>query len=212
MAQALIPDRWFRHRPDSRLLGQTRTLERVLVPLGELDVHIRHYEQMQSLAADLRMPIPDFGGLELCAVGGILLIASERPFTIMQRLTQLSFIVADLDVQLDLAQGIGAEVLEPEETILPGRRARILYAGDIIAELVEHRPLPSEAPYPVGNNRSAFSTPIEPRVAVDALHLPAAVDQLTQVVRPHSASSCPAPPVTSSPQHVRLPGLLLTAT
>ncbi|MBY8863518.1 hypothetical protein K7711_44110 [Nocardia sp. CA2R105] len=165
----MIPDRWFRTVPDSSRLPSSRILSRVLVPLARLERQIADYEALQGCRADLRMPIPDFGGLELAAVGGILLIASERPFTPMQRATRFSLIVPDLDRQIAIADGIGAEVLEPVEAILPGRRARLRYCGDVIAELVEHRPLPGELPHPV---QAAARRPIGPRLEVPLAELP----------------------------------------
>src|SRR5207248_4351314 len=57
-------DRWFRTRPDSLDLGRPRLLARLLIDLADLDDHIDFYQRLLGTAADLRMPIPDFGGLE----------------------------------------------------------------------------------------------------------------------------------------------------
>jgi hypothetical protein len=138
------PERWFRTRPDSSVLPRPRLLARSLLDVRHLDERIAYYERLLGTAADLRMPIPDFGGLELAAVGDLLLIAGERPFTPMQRRTAFSLVVPSLAGQLARLAPAGVTVLEPSETILPGARARIRYPDGAIAELVEHRPLPGE--------------------------------------------------------------------
>lgn len=141
-------DRWFRTRPDSLDLDRPRLLARLLIDLADLDDRIDYYQRLLGIAADLRMPIPDFGGLELAAVGNVLLIASERPFTAMQRSTAYSLIVPSLEGQLRRLERLGGSVLEPPEDIVPGARARVRYADGMIAELVEHRPRPGEFPQP----------------------------------------------------------------
>lgn len=141
-------DRWFRTRPDSSVLGRPRLLARLLIDLDELDDRIALYERLQGVPADLRMPIPDFGGLELAAVGDVLLIASERRFTPVQRRTAYSLIVPSLTAQLGLLVPTGTTVVEPTEEIVPGRRARVRYPDGSLAELVEHRPRPGELPDP----------------------------------------------------------------
>ncbi|WP_372411173.1 lactoylglutathione lyase [Streptomyces luteireticuli] len=141
-------DRWFRTRPDSSVLDRPRLLARLLIDLDELDDRIALYERLQGVPADLRMPIPDFGGLELAAVGGVLLIASERRFTPVQRRTAYSLIVPSLAAQLGLLAPTGTTVVEPTEEIVPGRRARVRYPDGSLAELVEHRPRSGELPAP----------------------------------------------------------------
>ncbi|GGY71376.1 MULTISPECIES: VOC family protein [Streptomyces] len=143
-----LPDRWFRTIPDSAGLARPRLLARSLIDVGRLDENIRGYEKLTGVASDLRMPIPDFGGLELAAVDTMLLIASARPFTPIQRQTAYSVIVPSLDAELDRLRPSGTEVLEPPETILPGSRARVRYPDGSIAELVEHRPQPGEVARP----------------------------------------------------------------
>ncbi|MFE6227898.1 VOC family protein [Streptomyces sp. NPDC057854] len=145
---AALPDRWFRTTPDSALLPGPRLLARSLVDVSVLDERIRCYERLTGIPADLRMPIPDFGGLELAAVGNMLLIASARPFTDIQRRTAYSVIVPSLDGALRRLDQVGATVLEPPERILPGARARVRFPDGAIAELVEHRPNPGERPRP----------------------------------------------------------------
>lgn len=141
---------WFRAVPDSSVLPRPRLLARSLIDVADLDARIGFYERLLGVPADLRMPIPDFGGLELAAVGGLLLIASERPFTPIQRRTAYSLIVPSLEGQLERLGALGAVVLEPPETIVPGSRARVRYPDGSVAELVEHRPRAGERPVPVG--------------------------------------------------------------
>lgn len=145
---AALPDRWFRATPDSALLPRPRLLARSLIDVADLDDHIRAYERLTGTPADLRMPIPDFGGLELAAIGNMLLIASARPFTPIQRRTAYSVIVPSLDGALRKLDQAGGSVLEPAESILPGSRARVRFPDGAIAELVEHRPNPGERPRP----------------------------------------------------------------
>ncbi len=147
-ARTPAADRWFRTRPDSSSLDRPRLLARLLIELADLDDRIAFYERLLGVPADLRMPIPDFGGLELAAVGNLLLIASERPFTPVQRRTAYSLIVPSLAGQLGLLERTGTEVLEPVEAIKPGSRARVRYPDGSLAELVEHRPQPGERPSP----------------------------------------------------------------
>src|SRR3954453_5984447 len=149
------PERWFRARPDSSSMSRPRLLARSLIDVRNLDDHIAFYEHLLGMPADLRMPIPDFGGLELAAVGILLLIAGGRPFTAVQRQTAYSLIVPSLDRQLALLEGTGATVLEPPEPILPGARARVRYPDGTVAELVEHRPWDGEEPRPAGILASA---------------------------------------------------------
>ncbi|UQI48254.1 VOC family protein [Streptomyces sp. HU2014] len=143
-----VADRWFRTWPDSSVLDRPRLMARSLIDLADLDDRIVFYERLLGVPADLRMPIPDFGGLELAAVGNLLLIAGERPFTPVQRRTAYSLIVPSLAGQLALLERTGTSVLEPVETILPGSRARVRYPDGLLAELVEHRPRPGERPDP----------------------------------------------------------------
>ncbi|MFF8772516.1 lactoylglutathione lyase [Kitasatospora sp. NPDC015120] len=140
------PERWFRTRPDSSVLTRPRLLARSLIHATDLDDHIAFYEHLLHVDADLRMPIPDFGGLELAAVGNLLLIASERPFTPVQRRTAYSLIVPSLTAQLTLLHTTATTVLEAPEPILPGARARVRYPDGQLAELVEHRPYHGEQP------------------------------------------------------------------
>jgi hypothetical protein len=143
-----LSERWFRSNPDSSVLDRPRLLARSLIRVADLDDHIGYYERLQGVTADLRMPIPDFGGLELAAVGGLLLIASAGPFTPIQRQTAYSLIVPSLIGRLASQQRLGATVLEPPEEIVPGSRARVRYPDGSIAELVEHRPQAGERPDP----------------------------------------------------------------
>ncbi|MEU2794019.1 lactoylglutathione lyase [Streptomyces sp. NPDC007100] len=143
-----LPDRWFRTTPDSSVRSGPRLLARSLIHAADLDERIGFYEQLFGVPADLRMPIPDFGGLELAAVGNLLLIASVRPFTQIQRQTAYSLIVPSLAAQLDTVRRAGGTVVEPPERILPGARARVRYPDGSLAELVEHRPQPGEEPRP----------------------------------------------------------------
>jgi predicted enzyme related to lactoylglutathione lyase len=138
--------RWFRLVPDSSVLPRPRLLARSLIDVADLDGHIEFYQRLLGVPADLRMPIPDFGGLELAAVGGLLIIASERPFTPIQRRTAYSLIVPSLREELERLAVLGGRVLEPPENILPGSRARVCYPDGSVAELVEHRPRPGERP------------------------------------------------------------------
>lgn len=116
---AALPDRWFRTMPDSALLAGPRLLARSLIDVAVLDDRIRSYERLTATPADLRMPIPDFGGLELAAVGNMLLIASARPFTAIQRQTAYSVIVPSLDGALGRLNQVGATVLEPRSGFSP---------------------------------------------------------------------------------------------
>jgi len=144
-----LSTRWFRTSPDSFALDRPRLLARSLVDVAELDQQIAFYERLLGVPADLRMPIPDFGGLELAAVGNLLLIGSARPFTPIQRQTAFSLIVPSLRAQLERLRSFGGTtVLEPPERILPGSRARVRLPDGQIAELVEHRPQPGERPDP----------------------------------------------------------------
>ncbi|MGW2864522.1 VOC family protein [Streptomyces sp. NPDC001205] len=153
-----LPARWFRTTTDSSGLTRPRLLARSLIDVARLDDNIRGYEQLTGVTGDLRMPIPDFGGLELAAVDTMLLIASARPFTSIQRETAYSVIVPSLTAELDRLRATGTEVLEPPETILPGSRARVRYPDGSIAELVEHRPQADEKarpPVPATADRTA---------------------------------------------------------
>ncbi|MGW6541049.1 VOC family protein [Streptomyces sp. NPDC055051] len=155
---AALPDRWFRTTPDSALLPRPRLLARSLIDVADLDDRIRAYERLTGTPADLRMPIPDFGGLELAAVGNMLLIASARPFTPIQRRTAYSVIVPSLDGALRRLDRAGGTVLEPTENILPGSRARVRFPDGAIAELVEHRPNPGERPRPPEHRDTTVDT------------------------------------------------------
>ena len=141
-------ERWFRAVPDSSVLARPRLLARSLIAAADLDERIAFYQQLLGVPMDLRMPIPDFGGLELAAVGGLLIIASERPFTPIQRRTAYSLIVPSLPDALERLAALDGSVLEPPETIMPGARARVCYPDGLVAELVEHRPRPGEQPRP----------------------------------------------------------------
>lgn len=141
---ATLSQRWFRTCPDSSVLPRPRLLARSLIHVSELDDSIGFYERLLGTPADLRMPIPDFGGLELAAVGNLLLIASERPFTPIQRRTSFSLVVPSLTDELAKLDRAGGDVLEPAEDIVPGSRARVSYPDGAVAELVEHRPRPGE--------------------------------------------------------------------
>ncbi|MFC8453796.1 VOC family protein [Kitasatospora sp. NPDC057223] len=145
---AALSERWFRTSPDSSVLPRPRLLARLLVDLDDLDRRIAFFEHLLGVPADLRMPIPDFGGLELAAVGNLLLIASARPFTPIQRRTAYSLIVPSLTGRLERLRATGTVVLEPPEVIVPGSRARVRHPDGSVAELVEHRPQPGELPCP----------------------------------------------------------------
>src|SRR3954451_19985394 len=112
---AVLSERWFRTRPDSSVLARPRLMARLLIDVAGLDDRIAFYEGLLGVPADLRMPIPDFGGLELAAIGNLLLIASARPFTPIQRQTRFSLIVPSLTGQLERLDSLGGTVLEPPE-------------------------------------------------------------------------------------------------
>ncbi|MFI5808781.1 VOC family protein [Streptomyces sp. NPDC051561] len=153
-----LSDRWFRSRPDSSTLSRPRLLARSLIDVADLDDHIAFYERLLGEPADLRMPIPDFGGLELAAIGNLLLIASGRPFTPVQRQTRYSLIVPSLAAQLQRLERTSTVVVESPEVIVPGARARVRYPDGVLAELVEHRPQPGEQPRPPTLSKSAERT------------------------------------------------------
>lgn len=165
-----IADRWFRASPDSSVLGAPRLLARSLIDVADLDAAIAFHESWSGTPADLRMPIPDFGGLELAAVGRVLLIASARPFTPIQRRTAHSLVVPSLSASLEVVAAVGGDVLEPVEGIVPGARARVRYPDGAVAELVEHRPRPGEVPVPVphvGDGLPVLSRKAVPKSEVD---------------------------------------------
>jgi hypothetical protein len=170
-----LPERWFRTRPDSSVLARPRLLARSLIDVRELDDDIAFYEWLLGTPADLRMPIPNWGGLELAAIGNLLLIASARPFTPIQRRTAYSLIVPSLSGQLDTLRDTGTEVLEPPEDIMPGSRARVRYPDGTIAELVEHRPQPGEQPQPPPPAGQPTGVRLYARRAVPSTQLDAAV-------------------------------------
>lgn len=181
--------RWFRLIPDSSALPRPRLLARSLIDLADLDERIDFYQRLLGVPADLRMPIPDFGGLELAAVGGLLIIASERPFTPIQRRTAYSLIVPSLRDELERLAPLGGSVLEPPENILPGSRARVRYPDGSVAELVEHRPRPGERPTacddagePVRRERQA-AVRLLARRAVSRAGLTVALDFYTRALR-----------------------------
>jgi predicted enzyme related to lactoylglutathione lyase len=178
-----LPERWFRTRPDSSVLARPRLLARSLIDVSELDDAIAFYEWLLGEPADLRMPIPDFGGLELAAVGNLLLIASSRPFTPIQHSTAYSLIVPSLDEQLAALRDTGTEVLEPPEAILPGARARVRYPDGAIAELVEHRPQPGEQARPARAPGPATGIRLLARRAVPAGRLDEAIARYESVLR-----------------------------
>ncbi|MFJ1792322.1 VOC family protein [Kitasatospora griseola] len=199
------PERWFRTRPDSSALSRPRLLARSLIDVRDLDDHLAFYERLLGLPADLRMPIPDFGGLELAAVGNLLLIASERPFTAVQRRTAYSLIVPSLDRQLALLDGTDTTVLEPPEPILPGARARVRYPDGTVAELVEHRPWNGEEARP--SDRPG-SVPTDPAPATSRLLVRRAVsdDDFAGAVRLYETllqTSATVPPGLTGPQRAR---------
>ncbi|MGW1273929.1 VOC family protein [Streptomyces sp. NPDC002491] len=199
--QPAAPERWFRTRPDSATLTRPRLLARSLIALHDLDEHISHYENLLGVPADLRMPIPDFGGLELAAVGHVLLIAGIRPFTPIQRQTRYSLIVPDLRQELDLLAATRTTVVEPPEPILPGARARVRYPDAILAELVEHRPWRGEQPRPAmpGTRRADLpetGVRLLPRHAVTDVDFPAAVRLYEKLLRtPARTPSLTGPPM-----------------
>ncbi|MEV7122940.1 VOC family protein [Kitasatospora griseola] len=194
------PERWFRTRPDSSALPRPRLLARSLIDVRDLDDHLAFYERLLGVPADLRMPIPDFGGLELAAVGNLLLIASERPFTAVQRQTAYSLIVPSLDRQLALLDGTGTTVLEPPEPILPGARARVRYPDGTVAELVEHRPWKGEQARPGVSTDPHLATPrLLVRRAVPADDFPGAVRLYETLLQ----TSATAPPELTGPQRAR---------
>ncbi|MGX4734372.1 VOC family protein [Kitasatospora griseola] len=199
------PERWFRARPDSSALPRPRLLARSLIDVRDLDDHLAFYERLLGVPADLRMPIPDFGGLELAAVGNLLLIASERPFTAVQRQTAYSLIVPSLDRQLALLDGTGTTVLEPPEPILPGARARVRYPDGTVAELVEHRPWKGEEARP-SEGRDGVST--DPHLATPRLLVRRAVhdDDFPGAVRLYETllqTSATAAPELTGPRRAR---------
>lgn len=195
-AKTPASDRWFRTRPDSSVLDRPRLLARSLIDLADLDDRIAFYEHLLGVPADLRMPIPDFGGLELAAVGNLLLIASERPFTPVQRRTAYSLIVPSLAGQLRLLERTGTAVLEPVEVIKPGSRARVRYPDGSLAELVEHRPRPGELPCPRPGIavREAVDTDVRllARHAVPAARLDEAVRFYGAVLETEPSEGAPA--------------------
>ncbi|WP_157815384.1 VOC family protein [Kitasatospora sp. CB02891] len=199
------PERWFRTRPDSSALPRPRLLARSLIDVRDLDDHLAFYERLLGVPADLRMPIPDFGGLELAAVGNLLLIASERPFTAVQRQTAYSLIVPSLDRQLALLDGTGTTLLEPPEPILPGARARVRYPDGMVAELVEHRPWKGEEARP-SEGRDGGST--DPHLAAPRLLVRRAVhdDDFPGAVRLYETllqTSATAAPELTGPRRAR---------
>lgn len=199
--QPAAPERWFRTRPDSSTLTRPRLLARSLIALHDLDDHISHYENLLGVPADLRMPIPDFGGLELAAVGHVLLIAGIRPFTPIQRQTRYSLIVPDLRQELDLLAATRTTVVEPPEPILPGARARVRYPDATLAELVEHRPWRGEQPRPAMPGRRRADLPetgvrLLPRHAVADTDFPATVRLYEKLLRtPACTPSLTGPPM-----------------
>ena len=198
--------RWFRTWPDSSQFVAPRLLTRLLIPLAHLDDLIGAYETLLDAPADLRMPIPDFGGLELSAIGGLLLIASERPFTDIQRATRYSQVVPSLHAAIENSLAAGAEVLEPVEKIVPGARARLRYPDGSLAELVEHRTITGEQPHPAPPPGRHPAVRLLARRSVPAAIYPDTVEFYERILDA-PAASIPNIGITAT----RIGGLLLVA-
>jgi hypothetical protein len=140
-----LPERWFRAEPDSSALPAPRLLARHVVHPDDLDERIAFYERALGVPCDSRTPIPE-AGLELATVGNLLLIGNPRPQGEIARSTAYTLLVASVSDYVAGLSGTGTEVTEPVSTAPSGSRTRVRFPDGTLAEVIDNRPLPEEAP------------------------------------------------------------------
>ncbi|MDO9410645.1 hypothetical protein [Patulibacter sp.] len=105
-------------------------------------VYVSDLEPALGLFTDAGAPEPRLrfshaSGLELALVGDVLVLAGPEEVLAGFRETQVTSVVDDLDVALDRARGLGAEVLRGPAAQETGRNATVRMPFGAVVEYVE---------------------------------------------------------------------------
>lgn len=114
-----------------------RVYVRIYLASSVLDGAIAFYEAVTGEVCALRFTHPD-AGLEVAAVGAVLLIAGPPERLAQVRATQATFLVENLDAARDTVVAAGGMILEKPRRVPTGRNMRVRHPDDTICEYVEH--------------------------------------------------------------------------
>ncbi|MHB8252830.1 MAG: VOC family protein [Acidiferrobacter sp.] len=114
-----------------------RAYVRIYLAPSALDDAITFYEAVTGELCALRFSHPD-AGLEVAAVGALLLIAGPPERLAPIRATQMTLLVDNLDAARDIVVAAGALIIEEPRHVPTGRNMRVRHPDDTICEYVEH--------------------------------------------------------------------------
>jgi len=114
-----------------------RIYVRIYLAPSALDDAIAFYEAVTGELCALRFSHPD-AGLEVAAVGALLLIAGPPERLAPIRATQVTLLVDNLDAARATVVAAGAMILEEPRHVPSGRNMRVRHPDDTICEYVEH--------------------------------------------------------------------------
>lgn len=114
-----------------------RVYVRVYLAPSALDDAIAFYEAVTGELCALRFSHPD-AGLEVAAVGALLLIAGPPERLALIQTTQATLLVDNLDAARDIVIAAGASILEEPHHVPTGRNMRVRHPDGKIFEYVEH--------------------------------------------------------------------------
>ena len=114
-----------------------RVYVRIYLAPSALDNAIAFYEAVTGEICALHFSHPD-AGLEVAAVGALLLIAGPPERLAPVQATQATFLVDNLDAARDTVVSAGGMILEEPRRVPTGRNMRVRHPDDTICEYVEH--------------------------------------------------------------------------
>lgn len=114
-----------------------KVFSRIYVDPLNLYTHIKYYENI--LDAKCKMIIEHPAGLELAAVGPILLIAGSEKDLKPFKDTQLTFLVDSIQEFQEELDKNGAHILSEPKEVPTGMNMRVLHPDGTIVEYVEFK-------------------------------------------------------------------------
>ncbi len=113
-----------------------KALIRVFVPADRLDPTIRFYQALFGAPPWLRFKY-EAAGLELAAVGGVLVLAGDADQLAPFRTTVATFVVRSIQTTWSLLEAAGAKIVQPPQAVPIGFIMRAMHPDGMQIEYME---------------------------------------------------------------------------
>ena len=116
-----------------------KSLVRVFPSLGDFASTVTFYEQIYGTACVMKVTYAS-AGLELAAVGDMLIIAGNETSLAPFKATIMTMIVDDIEAFHAHFVAHGVEIIAPIQPVPTGRNMRVRHPDGLVVEYVEHDP------------------------------------------------------------------------